>query len=78
MYTKSLERIIHHHGLQYHKYADDLQLRSQFDPRCPTDYTHLWAQLVACLADICTCMLKHLKINDAKTELMLFVSPQQE
>ena len=67
------------HGLQYHKYADDLQLYGQFDPTYATDYTRLRGQLVACLADIRIWMLKHLvKINDAKTELMLFVNPQQE
>ena len=79
MYTKPLERIIHRHGLQYHKYAADLQLYGQFDPRCPTHYTRLLAQLLACLADIRTWILKHLlKINDAKNQLVLFVNPQQE
>ena len=79
MYSKPLESIIRHHKLQYHKYADDLQLYGEFDPSSPLDQQRLRTQMENCLADIRAWMLKNLlKINDSKTELIVFINPQQQ
>ncbi len=79
MYTKPLERIMRRHGLMNHKYADDGQLYGEFDPASVLDQQRLRNQLEDCLAEIRTWMLRNLlKINDGKTELIVFVNPQQE
>ena len=78
MYTRPLEKIVKRHKLLYHKYADDMQVYGEFDPSSPADCLRIKRQLEACLADIRIWMLKHmLKINDSKTELIIFVNPQQ-
>lgn len=78
MYTTPLERIVQRHKLHYHKYADDMQIYGEFDPKSDSDRQRIKHQLEHCLADIRAWMLKNmLKINDNKTELIVFMNPQQ-
>ncbi len=78
MYTAPLMNVVHRHGLSYHKYADDMQIYGVFDPASDADRLCCQQQLEECLADIWAWMLSYmLKINDNKTELMVFMNPQQ-
>ncbi len=78
MYTTPLVQIIHRHGLSYHKYADDMGLYGEYDPTSDTDCLRMQHQLEDCLAEIRGWMLMNmLKINDDKTELIIFMNPQQ-
>ena len=74
MYTVPLGDIARKHNLDYHFYADDSQLYISFNPN--TDTVNRLNQLEACIADIKRWMLVNfLKLNDDKTEVMLFGSP---
>ena len=78
MYTAQLENIVRRHGLSYHKYADDMQIYGDFDPASDADRQCTQQQLEECLTEIRAWMLSYmLKINDDKTELMVFMNPQQ-
>ncbi len=73
-----MENIVRRHGLSYHKYADDMQLYGEFDPTSDSDRQRIQRQLEDCLAEIRAWMLANmLKINDDKTELVVFMNPQQ-
>lgn len=64
LYTAPLERILVKHGVQYHKYADDLQVYYSCDPN---QIDTGKALLETCLADVRSWMLRWgLKINDNK------------
>ena len=64
--------ILHHHGIDYHIYADDTQLYIKFDlsdPSIALEKNNL------CISDIRTWMIKNkLKINDSKTEFLVLSS----
>ena len=72
MYIYSLTQIIQHHGIQYHTYADDLQLYM----KCHSDDNSINQaifQLQNCIADITELMSNNtLKINEDKTEFIIF------
>ena len=77
MYTRPLQRIVERHKLQYHKYADDMQLYGMFNPASDHDCLRIKHQVEECLAEIRIWMLKNmLKINDSKTELIIFMNSQ--
>ena len=42
VYTIPIDRIIHHHGLSYHLYADDVQIYTYFKP---SNYTSIASAL---------------------------------
>jgi hypothetical protein len=70
LYTAPLARIIETHSIQYHKYADDLQLYLSCSVN---DIAVAKAKLESCLSDVRKCMLRwHLKINDDKTDFVVF------
>ena len=74
LYTAPLAHILDGHGVRYHKYADDLQvyLDSTVD-----NIPEAKAKLEQCLAHVRQWMLRwHLKINDEKTEFLLFRNRQ--
>ena len=78
LYTTPLEQIVHRHKLRYHKYADDMQIYGEVDPKSVFDQLRVQSQLESCLAEVRAWMLKNmLKINDEKTEFILFINPQQ-
>ena len=60
--------------LRYHIYADDTQLYISF--KCNTPLAYL-IKLNNCISDIRVWMINNkLKINDSKTEFIVFRSPQ--
>ena len=74
LYTKSLTQIAKHHGIEVHLYADDTQLYIAFPPE---DSEQTMEKLERCIEDIWRWMGQHyLKLNDTKTEFMMFGIPQ--
>lgn len=70
LYTKPLTAIARKHNIQIHLYADDTQLYVSCDPKQSTEALD---RLEACIEDIKDWMGKNfLKLNDAKTELIIF------
>ena len=65
--------ILKEHNIGYHIYADDTQLYISFNSKEPlTSLT----KLNNCISDIRVWMIKNkLKINDSKTEFIIFRSP---
>ena len=73
-YTKSFTQIAKHHGIEIHLYADDTQLYIAFPPE---DSEQAMEKLELCIEDIRRWMGQHyLKLNDTKTEFMMFGIPQ--
>ena len=75
MYTKPLGNLIRRHQLDHHFYADDTQLYLAFKPSDSISQLDALTRMESCLADIESWMTKNmLKLNSAKTEVMLFAS----
>ena len=74
LYLLPLGAILKYHGNGYHIYADDTQLYISF--KCNNPLASL-PKLNNCISDIRVWMIKNkLKINDSKTEFIVFRSPQ--
>ena len=73
LYLLPLCAILKKHNIGYHIYADDTQLYISFNSKEPlTSLT----KLNNCISDIRVWMIKNkLKINDSKTEFIIFRSP---
>ena len=68
LYTAPMQGIIRKHGSEYHKYADDIQLYTIFDPCIPGDREQAVEGLTACVKELRQWMVAHwLKLNDDKT-----------
>lgn len=75
MYTKPLGKIIKSHGLDYHLYADDSQSYLAFKPTDSTKTAEVLSRVENCLTDVRRWMGNNmLKVNDEKTEVVLFAS----
>ena len=73
LYLLPLGAILRHHNIGYHIYADDTQLYISF--KCKDPFESL-TRLNMCISDIRVWMIKNkLKINDSKTEFIIFRSP---
>ena len=73
LYLLPLGAILRHHNTGYHKYADDTQLYISFKCKDPLESL---TKLNMCIPDIRVWMIKNkLKINDSKTEFIIFQSP---
>ena len=73
MYLLPLGAILRYHNIGYHIYADDTQLYISFKCKDPLESL---TKLNMCISDIRVWMIKNkLKINDSKTEFIIFRSP---
>ena len=73
MYTKPVSSIINAHGLSCHIYADDTQLYHYYHSTVPSKISSLIVSMQSCVHDIGAWMLSNkLKLNNDKTEIMLF------
>ena len=74
MYTKPVSDIIHRHGLSHHSYADDTLLYKTMD-HSNNDWRDGLARIELCVSEIREWMNQNmLKLNDDKTELIVFTS----
>ena len=74
LYLLPLSAILRYHYIGYHVYAYDTQLYISFKCKQPLEAI---SKLNSCLADIRRRMITNkLKINDSKTEFIVFRSPQ--
>ena len=75
LYTTPLEDIIRDHGIDFHKYADDIQLYLDFDPKIPGDYQRALTSLTSCISKITDWMVDNtLQLNQSKTEFIVIAS----
>ena len=78
MYTKSVSDIIQRHGLSHHSYADDTQLYMTIDHSNNNWWDGL-ARIQLCVSQIREWMNQNmLKLNDDKTELIVFTSKYKQ
>ena len=69
-----MSAILKYHKIGYHVYADDTQLYISFKCKQPLEAI---LKVNSCLSDIRRWMITNkLKINDSKTEFIVFRSPQ--
>ena len=72
MYIKPLSAIIDSHSIIHHSFADDLQLQMSAPPDRISELLH---SMQSCISDVKVWATANmLKLNDNKTELMLFTS----
>lgn len=73
LYVQPVGDIIRRHGLQFHHYADDLQLMLTFELNAQS-LLEAMRRLEACICDIREWMTSnYLKLNDGKTEFLPIV-----
>jgi len=71
-YTHVVGRILRHHGVKYHIYADDIQIYLEVDPKIPGDVQCALFKLMKCVEDIQRWMIENkLKLNEDKTEFFI-------
>ena len=74
MYTKPVSDIIQRHGLSHHSYADDTQLYMTMD-HSNNNWRDGLPRIQLCVSEIREWMNQNmLKLNDDKTELIVFTS----
>ena len=74
MYTKPVSDIIQRHGLSHHSHADDIQLYMTMD-HSNNNWRDGLARIQLCVSEIREWMNQNmLKLNDDKTELIVFTS----
>ena len=75
-YTYVVDRILRHHNVKYHIYANDIQVYLTPDPSIPGDVQCALFKLSRCVADIQHWMVENkLKLNQDKTEFFVAASP---
>ena len=78
LYTTPLGKICNTHAVTYHLYADNQQLYLAFKPSNAGAKEQCTEQLQGCIADIHKWMSANmLKLNDEKTELIMFGTNHQ-
>ena len=75
MYSQYVSTIIRRHGLNYHIYADDVQIYMSFDPNVPGDAACAIFKITSCVEELRVWLMKNmLKLNDSKTEFFIAAS----
>ena len=74
LYTSPLGVIAKHHQMNFHLYADDTQLYMSFKTCCTNDMELSKTRMEACVLDIDLWMVERLKLNQEKTEVLVFSS----
>ena len=75
-YIRCIGNIISQHSVQYHVYADDIQMFTIFDPAKPGDAACAYYRISKCLEDIQSWLVSNkLKLNSGKTEFFIAASP---
>ena len=78
MHTKPVSDIIQRHGLSYHSYADDTQLYMTMD-HSNNNWRDGLTRIQLCVSEIREWMNQNmLKLNDDKTELIVFTSKYKQ
>jgi hypothetical protein len=78
VYTSPLGDLIRHHGYKHHFYADDSQLFLAFKPGSSEYQQSSLSSLENCISDVRIWMKNNmLKLNDDKTELLVFSTKQK-
>ena len=78
IYTKPVSDTIQRHGLSHHSYADDTQLYMTMD-HSNNDWRDGLARIELCVFEIREWMNRNmLKLNDDKTELIVFTSKYKQ
>ena len=78
MYTKPVSDIIQRHGLSHHSYSDDTQLYMTME-HSNNDWRDGLARIELCVSEIREWMNQNiLKLNDDKTELIVFTSKYKQ
>jgi hypothetical protein len=77
-YICTIGHIIREHDIQYHLYADDVQLLITFDPNLPGDAACCLFKLSKCIINLQSWMTTNkLMLNQSKTEFFIASSPHQ-
>ena len=74
IYIWPLAKIISHHKLNYHFYADDTQLYLSFDAKLSTPLNQSVEKVQQCVKEIKLWMNNMLKLNDDKTEVLFIAT----
>ena len=77
MYLKPLGDILRCNGVEFHLYADDVQLYCSFDPKSSSGFHNAVAVIEKCVAEVNEWMIRNkLLMNEQKTESLLIISPK--
>ena len=75
MYSQYVSTIVRRHGLNYHIYADDVQIYMSFDSNVPGDAACAIFKTTSCVDELRVWLMKNmLKLNDSKTEFSIAAS----
>ena len=78
MYTRELSSIIQSYNISFHKYADDIQLYTDYIPGNINSTSSAIERLQQCILHIKSWMsVNNLKLNHEKSELLTILSPLQ-
>ena len=76
VYTAPLQGILTRHSVDYHKFAEDLQIYTSYCPHIPGDLECVVQRLGDCIGEVKCWMIKQsLKLNESETEFMVARSP---
>ncbi len=76
MYTRPIGDILRKHNVQFHLYADDVQIYMSCNPDIPEEVATTLSKLASCVKDTQSWMLQNkLKLNQDKTEFLVVSSP---
>ena len=76
MYTHPVGDIIRNHDVEFHSYADDIQLFCEFNPKIPGDRERALGEISSCVSEIHSWMSNNmLQLNQEKTEFLVMATP---